>query len=319
MATLNHYVENFTIARMVKNFTHTINEKINKETYSTNWSKSGVFNCECSKVINHCALIKMHYSGNSYTQEELIRIVYTKILSLIKIRKPKTSSKFNSYIEPIILDSVEIVKKEIIDKNIEIKMNDIDEGLEAQELERQLTVFKSGDINAIYKELSSFEPLISKWAYSLKETFFSIPLEFEDLHNELLGNLCVKMGNYNYKEHDSLFPYINKVLEYCGINICRKLTSNKQRINNFSIYHSQVDENLYRTNFDDINVQKIWDFIEGHRKVFTDNEFKILRSYCRTESLTITAREINMNRQSVQRHFKTACKKFTILWKEASL
>ncbi len=319
MKTHNHFVENFSTNKMVKLFTERIEIKINEDTLLKD-DEGRLFAHEVNNVINQCALLKMHYSGNSYSQEELIRIVYTKILSLIKIRKPKNNKcDFASYIEEIIIDSIDTIKEEIVSKNIEADLREMNEKLAVQDWERKIKVFESNDLNAVYDELYDYNPLIRHWARKLKLRFYNLPLEVEDLQNELFGHLCMKMDKFIPTYQNSLYPYINKVLKYTGINICRKLVTNKNKLNNFSYNFGPIDEYIANPEFGDVDVEEIWDIINGNKEVFTEMEFSVLRSYCRTESLKLTAMEMNMNRQTVQRHFRSASLKFINLWNEASL
>ncbi len=177
---------------------------------------------------------------------------------------------------------------------------------------------KQKRLNALYKQLLPYKPLIKKEASLILMHFRNVPLTNEDLEIWLMSKLVTDIQKFDPNRGVTLGSYIKMVAKSAGINYCRKFSSNKYMANNFAT--TSDEELLYSEEDYKVTLKnELLDLIENNKERFNYNELTVLKSHLDDEKPKDIMKKLNKSKQSISRYKTSAEEKLFKLWEEAQM
>ncbi len=172
---------------------------------------------------------------------------------------------------------------------------------------------KKGCGRSITSLLNKYEPLIRATAGRTIYKFRDIPLEKEDIENQLRIELYKLTIKYKESINVRFSSYLNTALNGIAINYCRKFTTNKHKAANFSNQFN-TDTNSYEEEFDyDELADLVCNELETMKQL-TPKESKALKSYLQGIEPTIAAKAQGVSLSSFYRHLSNGKSKFRSIY-----
>lgn len=177
------------------------------------------------------------------------------------------------------------------------------------EIEKELVInSKAGDTDSANKLIKRYEPLSNKISGQVINKFPNIPIEKDDLHNELRVEIFRLISKYDENRGVTFGSFIYGFLINRAINYCRHFTTLNHQVINYS---SNI-ENESEFGLDEYEMESLNNIIKDEILAFeglTVKEREVLREYLSEKTMEETIIKLNISKSSYYRYLNLSKEK----------
>ncbi len=271
------------------------------------------FNWLRDTILKSVSRIETRLDEDFLSQEEIILMVLNKVQFLIVNDLKKIDTII--CLHKTLMSCIDITETSIHEDLISLSKNLKEINIK----NNKHHIWNLSDKNKIYENIIDFIPYLEYFSRYLKKVFWNISVDVEDIKTVLINNAINSIDKYKPDKDVHLYGYLQAVTKTAGIGYCRKFMTKNHQVTNFAQQYSmELTDDIF-VNHTNINFDDILNIIESNKDVFKDIEFSILERYIRNNTIESIAKEMNISKQKVSKHFIIAKKKFKKIWEESCL